>query len=96
MQSDARPFCRAGQHNEGDLSDRKILLVSYSAIGCEQYFKSGILSRIEQGSVVEPVPTFRLRGEDGMARKSADESFWRAVIKQNEHRQQRKARAATI
>jgi len=69
LEPDARPFRRAGQNHKGDFSSGKVLLIAYSPVGREQNINRRLFCRVEQRAVAEPVPSFGLRGNDGVAGK---------------------------
>jgi hypothetical protein len=86
VQSDPRPFGRAGQNHDGDFSSGKVLLISDPSIGRDQYINSCLFSCVEQCAVVELVPSSGLGCDDRVAGKPRGKALWRSVVKENEHR----------
>src|SRR5205814_4667993 len=79
-------FVVAGQDDEGDSSAGKILLVADSSVGRQQQVDRRFLRGIQQGTVVERVPSSGLGCDDRVARKRTGQALWYSVVKEDEHR----------
>jgi hypothetical protein len=86
MHLHARPLRRTRQNNDGNLPARKILLVANSPVRSERKIDRRCLGHVQQGAIVQPVPTSCLSGDDGVAGKRDGKAPRCSVVKENEHR----------
>jgi hypothetical protein len=68
----------------------KFLLVADTLVCREQEIYRCFLGGLQQSTVGQPVPTFRLGGDDGVRAERKGNALGRSVVKENEHRRARR------